>query len=213
MAPHSSIIAWKSHGWRSLVGYSPWGGKELDTTEWFHSLIHSAFPKWEGLLLTGSWEAKEDMVHKEMRAAVCEGDEESEWTASSYEGEQWEFSGVVLMDGINAFSNDLGEGTGFIMVKSADSKQCFRKKRPKGRTEWVPRSQRVIIRGTGRWWQNNQIYNSACGKAASKLWARLGHFHQFSLPEQAFGLNDFSIRQPLGKLYPCLETARRLPFY
>ena len=23
----------KSHGWRSLVGYSPWGCKELDTTE------------------------------------------------------------------------------------------------------------------------------------------------------------------------------------
>ena len=26
----------ENHGWRSLVGYSPWGGKELDTTEWFH---------------------------------------------------------------------------------------------------------------------------------------------------------------------------------
>ena len=117
------------------------------------------------------------------------------------------------MDGVNAFSNDLGEGTGFIMVKFADSKQCFRKKGPKGRTEWVPRSQRVIIQGTGRGWQNNQIYNNACGKAASKLWARLGHFHQFSLPGQAFGLNDFSIQQPLGQVYPCLETARRLPFY
>ena len=23
-------------GWRSLVGYSPWGRKELDTTEQFH---------------------------------------------------------------------------------------------------------------------------------------------------------------------------------
>ena len=23
MATHSSIIAWKSHGWRSLEGYSP----------------------------------------------------------------------------------------------------------------------------------------------------------------------------------------------
>ena len=26
----------KSHGWRSLVGYSPWGCKESDTTEQFH---------------------------------------------------------------------------------------------------------------------------------------------------------------------------------
>jgi len=29
MATHSSIIAWKSHGQRSLVGYSPWGHKRV----------------------------------------------------------------------------------------------------------------------------------------------------------------------------------------
>ena len=28
----------KSHGWISLVGYSPWGCKQLNTTEWLHSL-------------------------------------------------------------------------------------------------------------------------------------------------------------------------------
>ena len=33
MATHSSTLAWKSHGWRSLVGYSPQGGKESDRTE------------------------------------------------------------------------------------------------------------------------------------------------------------------------------------
>ena len=34
MATHSSILAWRfPHGQRSLVGYSPWGGKELDMTE------------------------------------------------------------------------------------------------------------------------------------------------------------------------------------
>ena len=33
IAIHSSILAGKSHGQRSLVGYSPWGCKELDTTE------------------------------------------------------------------------------------------------------------------------------------------------------------------------------------
>ena len=26
----------KSHGWRSVVGYSPWGPKELDMTERLH---------------------------------------------------------------------------------------------------------------------------------------------------------------------------------
>ena len=25
------------HGWRSLVGYSPWGHKKSDTTEWLHN--------------------------------------------------------------------------------------------------------------------------------------------------------------------------------
>ena len=29
----SSILAWKSHGQKNLVGYSPWGHKELDMTE------------------------------------------------------------------------------------------------------------------------------------------------------------------------------------
>ena len=36
MAPHSSTLAWKSLGWRSVVGYSPWGRKESDTTEQLH---------------------------------------------------------------------------------------------------------------------------------------------------------------------------------
>ena len=33
VATHSSIFAGKPHGWRILVGYSPWGRKESDTTE------------------------------------------------------------------------------------------------------------------------------------------------------------------------------------
>ena len=33
MATHSSSLAWKIHGQRSLVGYSPWGSKDSDTTE------------------------------------------------------------------------------------------------------------------------------------------------------------------------------------
>ena len=33
MATHSSILAWSIPIDRSLVGYSPWGGKESDTTE------------------------------------------------------------------------------------------------------------------------------------------------------------------------------------
>ena len=33
MATHPSVLARESHGQRSLVGYSPWGRKESDTTE------------------------------------------------------------------------------------------------------------------------------------------------------------------------------------
>ena len=33
----------KSYGWRSLVGCSPWGRKESDTTEWFQFLFLSFF--------------------------------------------------------------------------------------------------------------------------------------------------------------------------
>ena len=35
MATYSRILAGESHGWRSLVGYSPQGRKELDTTVLF----------------------------------------------------------------------------------------------------------------------------------------------------------------------------------
>ena len=36
VATRSRILAWQSHGQRSLVGYGPWGPKELDTTEWLN---------------------------------------------------------------------------------------------------------------------------------------------------------------------------------
>ena len=41
MAPHSSTLPGKSHGQRSLVGCSPWGRWELDTTEWLHFHFHA----------------------------------------------------------------------------------------------------------------------------------------------------------------------------
>ena len=36
MATHSSTLAWKIHGRRSLVGYSPWSQEESHTTERLH---------------------------------------------------------------------------------------------------------------------------------------------------------------------------------
>ena len=34
--PTSVLLPGKSHEWRSLVGCSPWGHQESDTTEWLH---------------------------------------------------------------------------------------------------------------------------------------------------------------------------------
>ena len=34
--PTPVLLPGKSHGWRSLVGYSPWGCEEWDTTERLH---------------------------------------------------------------------------------------------------------------------------------------------------------------------------------
>ena len=36
----SLLLLWKSHGWRRLVGYSPWGHKELDMAERLHFHFH-----------------------------------------------------------------------------------------------------------------------------------------------------------------------------
>ena len=36
MAPHSSTLAWKIPWTEELVGCSPWGRYESDTTEWLH---------------------------------------------------------------------------------------------------------------------------------------------------------------------------------
>ena len=41
MAPHSSTLAWKIHGRRSLVGCGPWGREESDTTERLHFHFHA----------------------------------------------------------------------------------------------------------------------------------------------------------------------------
>ena len=40
MAPHFSTLTCKSHGQRSLVGWSPWGLEESDTAERLHFHFH-----------------------------------------------------------------------------------------------------------------------------------------------------------------------------
>ena len=47
-----ALLPGKSHGRRSLIGYSPWGRKESDTTERLHFPFHfPGPPRWEQLFL------------------------------------------------------------------------------------------------------------------------------------------------------------------
>ena len=50
MATHSSILPGEFHR-QSMVGYSPWGCKELDTTEWESIHLNNLRPKSSILLL------------------------------------------------------------------------------------------------------------------------------------------------------------------
>ena len=45
--PYPVLLAGKSHGQRSLVGYSPWGRKESDTTERLHFHFQTDIQKGE----------------------------------------------------------------------------------------------------------------------------------------------------------------------
>ena len=40
MATHSSILAWRIHGQRTLTGYTTWDCKELDMTKWLTLSLH-----------------------------------------------------------------------------------------------------------------------------------------------------------------------------
>ena len=67
MAPHSSLLRRESHGRGSLVGYSPRGSKESDTTEQLHFHFHfhedlqdllELTPQKDVLFIIGDWNAK-----------------------------------------------------------------------------------------------------------------------------------------------------------
>ena len=51
--PTPVFLPGKSHGQKSLVGYSPWGCKELDTTEHTHTHTHTHTPHTIPILILG----------------------------------------------------------------------------------------------------------------------------------------------------------------
>ena len=53
MATHSSVLAWRiPMDKRSLVGYSPWGPKELDTNERLSTLVGTDMSVIPAMLMT-----------------------------------------------------------------------------------------------------------------------------------------------------------------
>ena len=66
MARHSSTLAGKIHGWRSLVGCSPWDRKESDTTERLHFQFrfHAWRRKWQAtpVFLPGESQGRRSLV-------------------------------------------------------------------------------------------------------------------------------------------------------
>ena len=105
MATLSSILAWKSHGQRSLAGYSPWGHKESDKTEGLNSdnnnKMHFQLPAKELVLLANqlkeeAGQAKEGLgkEHEGLRGQAypwsidSKGEEEQEGLRDSA-GTRW----------------------------------------------------------------------------------------------------------------------------
>ena len=58
-ATHFSILAWRIHGQRSLVGYSPWGRKEAEIL-WYSCLENSWTEEPGGLQYMGSQRVRHD---------------------------------------------------------------------------------------------------------------------------------------------------------
>ena len=86
------LLPGKFHGWRSLVGYSPWGRKESDTTEWLHFLSFYSFfwrRKWQptpvflpgeshgqrGLVGYSLWGCKESDMTKQLTSKHTQGNQ------------------------------------------------------------------------------------------------------------------------------------------
>ena len=100
MAPHSCTLAWKSHGWRSLEGCSPWGHWGSDTTERLHfhfyalekeMATHSSVLAWRipgtgepgGLLSMGSHRVRHNWSEL-AAAAAAEGKRNREMLVKGY---------------------------------------------------------------------------------------------------------------------------------
>ena len=63
MAAHSSVPAWRFHGQRSWMGYSPWDPRELDSTK---RLTHTQTIVWSLGSIQTQKEAIEEISVKDL---------------------------------------------------------------------------------------------------------------------------------------------------
>ena len=63
-APHSIILAWGTHGQRSLVGYSPWDHKESDLTQWLKQQVIdlASYSTRRDIRVTFRWEKQHVLI-------------------------------------------------------------------------------------------------------------------------------------------------------
>ena len=73
MATTPVFLSGKSHGWRSLVSYSPWGCKESDTIE---RLLFSFFLRWRDNSGLSQWAQCNHKHHCKSEAGVSESGKE-----------------------------------------------------------------------------------------------------------------------------------------
>ena len=91
--PIPVFLPGESHGRRSLVGYSPRGRKESDTTERLHSLHFTSFLSLEDLsVFLSNWQYNSEEKRKigEIQQSVLEkiGPQEVEWVLAAMERKQ-----------------------------------------------------------------------------------------------------------------------------
>ena len=65
MATHFSILPWRIHGQRTLVGYSPWGHKESVTSMHTHTYMSHGIQRNEVLMYATKWMNLENIMPSE----------------------------------------------------------------------------------------------------------------------------------------------------
>ena len=79
-----ALLPGKAHGWRSLIGYSPWGRKESDTIERLH-LLSLSWLQEVALAITGLWQEinSEDFCLWFCQPCSESSDQIESWTVGS----------------------------------------------------------------------------------------------------------------------------------